>query len=910
MASKVAVVLLLVYLSGSTFGIKLTGNGYTDILIAINPKVPEDPVLITQIQEMFKEASRNLLDATKKHLYFKEVAILVPPNWNTGNYSRAKTEVYDKANIIIDEPNKLHGDQPYTLQYGECGSEGRYIHLTPDFMLKDDVSKYYGPRGKVFVHEWAHLRWGVFDEYNEEKPFYLSGSIIEATRCTINITGKYINKRDQKDCTTDPATGLYTEDCVFYPDTQQKTSASIMYNQGLSAVKEFCTKETHNTEAPNIQNRLCGNRGVEEVITSLSVDAGVAVVPTPPTILPTFTVVQRRQRVVCLVLDVSGSMSAGSRMLNLRQAATLFIQKIVEDQAYVGIVQFTAMATILEPLTLIDGNASRDKLVRSLPPSAGGGTNICAGVEKGLEVLGGDGDGARGDEIILLTDGESSINCQKRVKESGATVHTITLGPNANIGVKELSDISGGKYHNAADGVDSNDLVDIFASHTTSDGNLTKQTIQLESTGLNMIGWFNGSVSIDRTIGNKTSFLVIYERSSPDILVLSPFTRTYDTSHFQHDAPAKTLTLDIEGTAETGKWKYSLLNKESTAQSMSMTVTSHAVSEAISPVMVKTHMSQLSSNGSKPMLVYAEVNQKGVPVVLADVMATLTSDKGDKHELKLQDNGAGADAFRNDGIYSSYFTKLTTGKYSLKVKVHNNDGMARFSLRRHSGALYIPGYVVNGQVVMNPPKPPVSEDDLQADVGSFSRTAIGESFSVSLPPGVPPPNFPPNKITDLNAEIEADKVLLTWTAPGEDMDQGTATAYEIRFSEDSDLLRSNFSTAHLVTYNLSPKKAGSPEKVSFTLFSVIKNGTTLFFAAKAEDKSFLKSETSNIIQVTKIVPKAPAPSPTDAPGGPDTSGSGVNITAIVISVTTVTMVACLIASVTMCSIKSRRVNQP
>uniref|UniRef100_A0A8C7FXT9 Chloride channel accessory 1 n=1 Tax=Oncorhynchus kisutch TaxID=8019 RepID=A0A8C7FXT9_ONCKI len=834
MASKAAAVLLLVYLSGSTFGIKLTGNGYTDILIAINPEVPEDPVLITQIEEMFKEASRHLLNATKKHLYFKEVAILVPPNWNKGNYSKAKTEVYDKANIIIDEPNKLHGDQPYTLQYGECGSEGRYIHLTPDFMLNDDVSKYYGPRGKVFVHEWAHLRWGVFDEYNEEKPFYLSGSIIEATRCTINITGKYIHKRDQRDCTTDPVTGLYTEDCVFYPDKQQTTSASIMYNQGLS-VKEFCTKETHNTEAPNIQNRLCGNRGVEEVITSLSVDAGVAVVPTPPSILPTFTVVQCRQRVVCLVLDVSGSMAAGSRMLNLRQAATLFIQKIVEDQAYIGIVQFTATATIREPLTLIDGEASRDKLVGSLPLSAGGGTDICAGVKKGLEV----------NTIPIY----------------------IYLAPYLN-------------------------MICLFFQ-------------QLESTGLNMIGWFNGSVSIDRTIGNKTSFLVIYERSPPDILVLSPFTRTYDTSHFKHDAPAKTLTLDIEGTAETGQWKYSLLNKESTAQSMSMTVTSRAVSDAIPPVMVKTHMSQQSSNGSKPMLVYAEVNQKGVPVILADVMATLKSDSGDQYQLQLLDNGAGADAFRNDGIYSSYFTELTTGKYSLKVKVHNNDGMARFSLRRHSGALYIPGYVVNGQVVMNPPKPPVSEDDLQADVGSFTRTVIGESFSVLLPPGVPPPNFPPNKITDLNAEIEEDKVLLTWTAPGEDMDQGTATAYEIRFSEDSDLLRSNFSTAHLVTYDLSPKKAGSPEKLSFTLFSIIKNGTTLFFAAKAEDKSFLKSETSNIIQVTKIVPKAPVPSPTDAP---DTSGSGVNITAIVISVTTVTMVACLIASVTMCSIKSRRVN--
>ncbi|KAK6313817.1 hypothetical protein J4Q44_G00152760 [Coregonus suidteri] len=155
------------------------------------------------------------------------------------------------------------------------------------------------------------------------------------------------------------------------------------------------------------------------------------------------------------------------------------------------------------------------------------------------------------------------------------------------------------------------------------------------------------------------------------------------------------------------------------------------LSEDIPPVTVKAHMSQLSSDGSKPMVVFAEVRQRGVPVILADVMATLeNSDSKIQYKVQLLDNGAGADAFRHDSIYSSYFTNLTTGKYSLKVKVQNDDGTARFSPRRHSGALYIPGYVVDGQVVMNPSKPPVSEDDLQADVGSFTRTAIGESFSV------------------------------------------------------------------------------------------------------------------------------------------------------------------------------------
>ena len=36
------------------------------------------------------------------------------------------------------------------------------------------------------------------------------------------------------------------------------------------------------------------------------------------------------------------------------------------------------------------------------------------------------------------------------------------------------------------------------------------------------------------------------------------------------------------------------------------------------------------------------------------------------------------------------------GKYNLKVRVQNENGKAKFSLRRHSGAMYIPGYVVDG----------------------------------------------------------------------------------------------------------------------------------------------------------------------------------------------------------------------
>lgn len=53
----------------------------------------------------------------------------------------------------------------------------------------------------------------------------------------------------------------------------------------------------------------------------------------------------------------------------------------------------------------------------------------------------------------------------------------------------------------------------------------------------------------------------------------------------------------------------------------------------------------------------------------------------------------GADVFKDDGVYSRYFIKLKHGKYSVKVRVEN--GGVYFS-HRYSGALYIPGFIVDG----------------------------------------------------------------------------------------------------------------------------------------------------------------------------------------------------------------------
>uniref|UniRef100_A0A673IFG5 Uncharacterized protein n=1 Tax=Sinocyclocheilus rhinocerous TaxID=307959 RepID=A0A673IFG5_9TELE len=262
-------------------------------------------------------------------------------------------------------------------------------------------------------------------------------------------------------------------------------------------------------------------------------------------------------------------------------------------------------------------------------------------------------------------------------------------------------------------------------------------------------------------------------------------------------------------------------------------------------------MNQKFSDGTKPMTVFAEVSQNYKPVINAEVWATLESDSGPAQTLQLLDNGAGADAFKDDGVYSRYFTKMKNGRSSLKVRVKNRDGQARFTFQKRGGAPYVPGYVVNGNY-----------EPLKANYSNMSLTSssTGESFEVVLK-STTPPNFPPNRITDLSAEFQEDTVFLSWTAPGEDLDQGTAKSFKIMWSFELKMLRFNFSNAHEVNISgISPQEAGSVEQHSFNLSFPIQNGTTLFFAIQSEDKELVKSEISNIAQASKILPH---PKPTE-----------------------------------------------
>ncbi|XP_027790907.2 calcium-activated chloride channel regulator 4 [Marmota flaviventris] len=920
----VSLLVLFLLQRSNTSLVRLNDNGYEDLVIAIDPGVPEDGKLIEQLKDMVTTASTYLFEATQKRFFFKNVSILIPENWERSpEYKRPKHESYDQADVRVAAPALPGRDEPYTRQFTECGEKAEYIHFTPDFILGKKQNE-YGPSGRLFVHEWAHLRWGVFDEYNEDQPYYSAKSKkIEATRCSTGITGKNRVYKCQggscitRSCRTNSTTKLYEKDCQFFPDKVQTEKASIMFMQSIDSVLEFCNEENHNQEAPSLQNIKCNFRSTWEVISNSEdfKNTPPMAAPPPP---PVFSLLRTSERILCLVLDKSGSMSTSSRLNRMNQAAKYFLLQTVENGSWVGMVHFDSVASVKSELIQIKSNSERNKLLESLPPQASGGTSICSGIEAAFQVIQKLNPQIDGSEIVLLTDGEDKTTgrCVDAVKQSGAIIHLIALGPSAEQAVIQMSTETGGKHIYASDIAENNGLIDAFGALTSENADPTQKSFQLESKGLTLDNdlWMNDTVIIDSTVGKETFFLVTWEKQPPSISLWNPSGTL--TEAFTRDTLSKMAYLSIPGTAQVGTWTYSLQAKANT-EILTMTVTSRAANSSVPPITVNAKMNKDTNSFPSPMIVYAQVLQGYLPILGASVTAIIESNSGNTQVLELLDNGAGADSFKDDGVYSRYFTSYSeNGRYNLKVRAHGGTDSARRSLRHPlNRAAYIPGWVVDGVIEVNPPRPETNEDT-QTILENFSRTASGGAFVVSNVPGptnAPLPDlFPPSQITDLDATSERDQINLTWTAPGDNFDVGTVRRYIIRISGSIIDLRDNFDDALQVnTTDLSPKEANSKETFAFKPGNISEeNITHIFIAIQSVDKSNLTSKVSNIAQVALFIPQAdpgpdegqPNPNPGESHPNPN---SGVNISTVVLSVVGCVVVVSIILSTTICILKKR-----
>lgn len=117
----------------------------------------------------------------------------------------------------------------------------------------------------------------------------------------------------------------------------------------------------------------------------------------------------------------------------------------------------------------------------------------------------------------------------------------------------------------------------------------------------------------------------------------------------------------------------------------------------------------------------------------------------------------------------------------------------------------------------------------------------------------------PAAVTNLAAGNASTTTLtLTWTAPGDDNNVGTATAYDLRYSTAA-ITEANFASSTVVTSLPTPQIAGASETKIVTGLTA---STTYYFALKTRDNATTTnwSTLSNVASATTLA--LPAPTPT------------------------------------------------
>ena len=108
------------------------------------------------------------------------------------------------------------------------------------------------------------------------------------------------------------------------------------------------------------------------------------------------------------------------------------------------------------------------------------------------------------------------------------------------------------------------------------------------------------------------------------------------------------------------------------------------------------------------------------------------------------------------------------------------------------------------------------------------------------------------------AQTTPTSIQLSWTAPGDDGTQGTATQYDLRYSTAT-ITAANFASATRFNGTPTPTASGTSQTVTVT---GLNPSTTYFFAIKSADDVSNWSAVSNV--VTKATPAAPDLSPPGA----------------------------------------------
>jgi len=152
---------------------------------------------------------------------------------------------------------------------------------------------------------------------------------------------------------------------------------------------------------------------------------------------------------------------------------------------------------------------------------------------------------------------------------------------------------------------------------------------------------------------------------------------------------------------------------------------------------------------------------------------------------------------------------------------------------------------------------------IDIDADNYPLAELFENYEIGPPPT---DTTPPANVTNLAvSETTANSINLTWTAPGDDENTGTASQYDIRYST-SLITEANWASATQCIDEPAPQPAGNLESFTVTGLS---SDTAYYFALKTRDEVPNWSGLSNVVNATTVANNAPIANASDISGQPD-----------------------------------------
>jgi len=660
----------------------LENNGYTDLVVGISPDIPESQAqeVINNIKLLMTEASKELFIASRNRAYYKQVKILLPQTWKNTPFDQPLSgEFYETAEVRIDRPNPVYGDAPYTVRGAGCGVPGSYIHITPSY-LKNSTG---GNVGKTTVHEWAKLRWGVYEEHgypgDEQFPLIFYKTIFTADGerqkktynfCTNDMIYGYEQDIKTGGQCSNGDNGMPDENCMFFVSQQTSATASYMALPYISSVQNFCdnTEELmHDSDLPNKQNLFCDGQSTWEVILT-SPDFANNNNPADDSIsntVPEFITIGSQLSSVeyVLVMDTSMSMitdprppnQPANRLANMIDAAKRWVKYDIQDGVKLGVATFSDYDYVRIMQAMVEINdANRDVIIDSLGEITATG-QTCIGC--GLKLAANNGDllaGKSGGNILLITDGKQNCaggaDCVEVSEmtdlfvERNIRVVTIAMGPDADPEIEDLAERTGGKSYYVEDYGTSGNINDAFGGSTTYQpgdtiGNTDIEVYQRDWTIDEKT--IKDVFDVDSSIGRELVFQVdVSQEKSTDecqknitIQFVIPGESSAREETFKCSKnnfgvfKMDLTTYSNPNPATEGRWLYRINKDDNEKVSISVKITAKAKDADTDPIMTKcwieTGTQQINSEADLKLSVVAEVRQGNKPVIGAKVQAVV-----------------------------------------------------------------------------------------------------------------------------------------------------------------------------------------------------------------------------------------------------------------------------------------------